>query len=201
MKKGSLYVEKNRGYRSIYFLTVITLCFYIPYFYRKFITKINTMSRAAFGVGAKKVTFSVTYLVIFVCVFVSPAILMFSEVFIFNTDARTALINLDSSGLSNAVNGRLRESDTVPTTISNTAIYGAIIFWAIACVLICMYCYNKIHAVKSHLIELAEYYSRDDIVNAYNNNPGLFKTEKINLEAFEALRHEHNKRQLFGDTT
>jgi hypothetical protein len=64
-----------------------------------------------------------------------------------------------------------------------------------------LYCYSKIHAVKSLLIDLAEYYSRDDIVNAYNSNLGLFKTEKINLEAFEALRHEHNKRQLFDDTT
>jgi len=199
VKKGSLYIEKNRSHRSVYFLTVITLCFYMPYFYRKFITKVNAMSCAAFGVGTKKVTFSVTYLVMFVCIFVSPAVLMFSESFVLNADARAALFNSGSSEVAMPFNERLRELDDIPNVIPNAVIYGAIVFWAVACVLICMYCYNKVNAVKSHLIDLAEYYGRGDIVNAYDNHTGLLKIEKINLEAFEALRNEHNNRHLFNN--
>jgi hypothetical protein len=181
MKKGGLFIEKNQSYSRVCLFTVVTLCFYLPYFYRNFIVKLNAMSRVAFGDGAKKVTFSVTYLVMFVCVFVSPAILM------------VAKGSLDSPVVSTA----LRVPDTISNPISTTIIYGAIIFWAVACGLICFYCYNKVHTVKSRLIELAEYYRRDDVANAYNNTSGIFKTEKLNFIAFEAIRHEHNNRHLF----
>ena len=181
------YIEQIRGYYSIAFLTIISLGFYVPVFYDKFIPKLNTMSRAAFGDNARRVGFATIGWTIGWCIVLS----LFVAVVLVNTVFSAAFFN---------------STVAFPHPIPLPLFVGYIAFWLATVFVMAVYSWRKIYEVKDQIIRLIEHYELHEMSVKYEYNLRNLRfyeskggmTEKFNFEAARELIEIHNQSRLFG---
>ncbi|MCL2475708.1 hypothetical protein [Candidatus Bathycorpusculum sp.] len=182
------YIKKNIGYNTLGFLVLITLGFYVPYFYSKFIPKINAMTQTAFGTKIKE--FKTGLFAVGWGIILSPFSFVLAKALISN------------EGLNSTVTAILNSTNTL-------VLVGVIAAWLVLVFVMYGYGMGAVRGCNKQLLQLAEYYMCDEvekILDDYGYTLENLKPleskgiamEKFNLAMANALIEEHNKSLLFG---
>jgi hypothetical protein len=138
VNKSSPFIKKVIGYNTFTILILITLGFYVPYFYSKFIPKINAMTQTAFGTKIKK--FKTGAFAVGWCGILAPFIFVLAKMFLQN-------------------NGDINSTIMSILQTTNTAVLvGVIAAWFILVFVMYGYGHGRVCDCNKQILRLAEHY-------------------------------------------
>jgi len=158
-------------------LSIVTLGFFAPYVYKKYIANLNVMSRLALGDDVEAVKFSAKFMYGGLILFWGPLV----------------FLSLFSDGVTRPF--------AVPFTLpaSMNVIMPLLGVCLISSLILIWYILKIMGDIKDRLLQIAVKYCRPDVASLYLNDVGLFssKREKLNQQAYNMLVDEHNSR-IYG---
>jgi len=195
-------IEQIRGSTGFTILILITLGFYVPYFYDKFIPKLNTMTRAAFGDEYRKTGFAAKGWTAGWCIILSPFVLLIAAVLL-NGACRAALFNFDLAAFGAALSAvNIPTLDTIMAAPVLLAAFGGYTaFWLVTVFAMAVYAWRKTYEIKDHILRLIDYYELHEMSVRYEYNLRNLRfyesqgvtTEKFSIEAARVLIEIHNR--------
>jgi len=182
MNNSRTYIKKVRGYNTSLLLIIITLGFYVPYFYSKFIPKINAMTHAAFNTKIKE--FNTGLYSVGWCGILAPFFFVLAKMILLNEELIATVMSI------------IHTTNTV-------VLVGVLAVWTIIVFVMYRYGSGRVRDCNEQILRLAEHYTcdkieqiRDDYEYALDNLK-LFESkgvvvEKFNFKMANVLIEKHN---------
>gem|GEM_PF-2511750 len=202
MSNSRTRIQETIGYGTFFVYTILTLGFYVPVFYRKFVKNLNIMTRAELGIQIKE--FATRLYTIGWCIIISPLIMVVAAVLL---NAVSSLIFGTALFTPNFASPVILFLDVVNLTFGSvfgaaalTVFIGAIIFWLITVFVMAAYAWSTIYAMKRQIFGLIEHYELYELSAEYEHNLRRLRfydskgamTEKFNIEAARELIKIYN---------